>query len=577
MTNIQFLKDRIIIDGHADTKEQCETITLLCNNLAKSKDFKTVRYESGYAEFVKVGKAEDLKFVSAPPTDVNCVIEFDSGITSVSCENGSGTVTWTTSNSSQSLTVAGELSTEITFTPIFKSGYELESVTAIVDKETIYAVTIASDKKSFSVDVEQRDFTLTITTKQTGSSGETWVFNETPQLPFSPTTQTFITNFTSNGGSYGRIDINNPAPADKEAIYYNATPVLDSGLSWIDEGYRTIILEQSATGDLLAMLTKAAVKQTAISKQQIDLSTLSGWANLASGNHNITVKAKASGYADSAASNAVSVEKAAAGYTDCLTFIGKTGDFTLKASLKTWDGTLEWSTDHNTWTTLVGREEMQSVNKKLYLRGKNTTFYDSAKYKGVQWVLSAEADCIGNIQTLLDYEIKPTSISKSYCYSSMFYGCKNLTAAPELPATTLAESCYDSMFRGCTSLTAAPELPATTLAESCYYIMFAGCTSLTVAPELPATTLAPGCYYSMFDGCTSLTVAPELPATTLAISCYAYMFDDCVNLKVNTLSGNKIFTCPSTIPNGAVNHMFRGTGGTFTGSPTAGNTYYYTV
>ena len=194
---------------------------------------------------------------------------------------------------------------------------------------------------------------------------------------------------------------------------------------------------------------------------------------------------------------------------------------------------------------------MQSVDKKLYLRGKNTTFYDSAKHKGVQWVLSAEADCIGNIQTLLDYEIKPTSISKSYCYHSMFIGC--------------------------TSLTAAPELPATTLADYCYYNMFADCTSLTAAPELPATTLAKSCYYRMFYGCKNLTVAPELPATTLAMSCYAYMFDDCVNLKVNTLSGNKIFTCPSTIPSVAVNNMFRGTGGTFTGTPTAGNTYYYTV
>ena len=358
----------------------------------------------------------------------------------------------------------------------------------------------------------------------------------------------------------------------------NSVKVYDTTTTtWTNNEYKTVEFENEPTGDLLAWLQANGIKQaTPTTKQQIDLSTLSGWANLASGSHQITVKAKASGYADSAASNAVSVEKAAEGYTDCLTFIGKTGDFTLKATNKTWDGTLEWSTDHNTWTTLVGREEMQSVNKKLYLRGKNTTFYDSTNNKGVQWVLSAEADCTGNIQTLLDYEIKPTSISKSYCYSSMFAGCTNLTSAPELPATTLAERCYFNMFRGCTSLTVAPELPATTLAESCYYIMFADCTSLTVAPELPATTLADGCYYSMFDGCTSLTVAPELPATTLAISCYAYMFDDCVNLKVNTLSGNKIFTCPSTIPSVAVNNMFRGTGGTFTGTPTAGNTYYYT-
>ena len=462
MTNIQFLKDRIIIDGHAETKEQCEIITLLCNNLAKSKDFKTVRYESGYAEFEKVGQADELKFVSAPTEEADITLIWDSGITSVTGvpNDTGGSYTWTASNTTKTVTaIFGDYET-ITYTPVLKDGYVIDTVTTNnADSSVSDTINIADDKKSFAVSLlyPHQYGTITITTKQ-------------------------------------------------------ATPA---------------------------------------TKQQIDLSTLSGWANLANGSHQITVKAKARGYADSAASNAVSVEKAAAGYTDCLTFTGKTSDFTLKATNKTWDGTLEWSTDHNTWTTLAGTEEMQSVDKKLYLRGKNTTFYDSANYKGVQWVLSAEADCIGNIQTLLDYEIKPTSISKSYCYSSMFYGCKNLTAAPELPATTLADYCY--------------------------YNMFADCTSLTAAPELPATTLAKNCYYRMFYGCTSLTVAPELPATTLAVSCYAYMFDDCVNLKVNTLSGNKIFTCPSTIPSVAVNNMFRGTGGTFAGTPTAGNTYYYTV
>ena len=37
------------------------------------------------------------------------------------------------------------------------------------------------------------------------------------------------------------------------------------------------------------------------------------------------------------------------------------------------------------------------------------------------------------------------------------------------------------MFNGCTSLTAAPELPATTLTKDCYYAMFSGCTSLKVS------------------------------------------------------------------------------------------------
>ena len=86
----------------------------------------------------------------------------------------------------------------------------------------------------------------------------------------------------------------------------------------------------------------------------------------------------------------------------------------------------------------------------------------------------------------------------------MLRGCTSLTSAPELPATTLAESCYGDMLRGCTSLTSAPELPATKLADFCYYEMFYDCTSLTSAPELPATELAKACYCKIFYGCENL-------------------------------------------------------------------------
>ena len=291
-------------------------------------------------------------------------------------------------------------------------------------------------------------------------------------------------------------------------------------------------------------------------------------------------------------------------YTDCLTFTGETSEFTLKATNKVWNGTLQWSTDHNTWTTLSGTEVMQSADKKLYLRGKrNTTFFDRTNWVSVQWVLSAKAGCSGNIQTLLDWENPPTSISKNNCYQSMFENCTNLIKAPELPATTLANDCYLGMFEGCTNLTSAPELPAMTLAMFCYQSMFENCTNLIKAPELPAMTLAAACYQTMFSGCISLTSAPKLPATTLDASCYAQMFSGCIslttapelpattflsgcydrmfngcaNLKVNITSGKKIFTCPSTIPSNAVQCMFDNTGGTFTGTPTAGTTYYYTL
>ena len=143
--------------------------------------------------------------------------------------------------------------------------------------------------------------------------------------------------------------------------------------------------------------------------------------------------------------------------------------------------------------------------------------------------------CTGDIRTLLDYENYNTVNTSNARFCYLFNYCKQLTSAPKLPATELADNCYSVMFNGCTSLTTAPELKATTLANRCYSTMFRGCTSLTTAPKLPATTLAYYCYSNMFDGCTSLTTAPELKATTLANYCYSNMFNGCKKLKSVTM------------------------------------------
>ena len=212
--------------------------------------------------------------------------------------------------------------------------------------------------------------------------------------------------------------------------------------------------------------------------------------------------------------------------------------FTLKVNdtTKHWDGTLEYFASNKIWTTWDGTTTLSSVNNDgeyvLYLRGTgNTIITGRSNYK---WVLTgSDISCIGNIENLLDYAIvksgnHPPMASK--CYYYMFKSCTNLTKAPELPATTLANYCYSNMFDGCTSLTKAPTLPATILADYCYMSMFSGCTSLTQAPALSATTLVDGCYSYMFYGCTGLTQAPVLPATTLMSSCYLYMFSDCTSL-----------------------------------------------
>ena len=359
---------------------------------------------------------------------------------------------------------------------------------------------------------------------------ETWLLNEQPQW-IGISSRDFSIQFTSNNQSFTLFRFNRSG-ANQYDLQYNDV-VVNGGTwnnslnspnwtGWTNSAYRTVTFETAPTGDLLTWLQANGTKQS--NKLSVDLTTLSGWSNLAPGNHTIKIVAKGTGYIDSEKSAGVEVTKPAPVYTDCLTFTGETSEFTLKASNKKWNGTLQWSTDHNTWTTLNGTESMQSVNKKLYLRGKGNTSFCDENLLGVNWKLSSKADCSGNIQTLLDWENPPTSISTVDCYRGLFKNCTNLISAPELPATTLAD----------------------------------------------------GCYAYMFTGCTNLTSAPFLPATTLIANCYSDMFSDCTKLKVNTTSGNKIFTCPSSIPRFAVSSMFYNTGGTFKGTPTSGNTYYWT-
>ena len=359
------------------------------------------------------------------------------------------------------------------------------------------------------------------------------------------TTEDGDTEWTTSGTSDGLFQGSGALIVTLSDGYELNTATSTRGTVTINKTYNSI--EYSGiTDDATITLTSKAIA----TKKSVDLTTLTGWANLADGIHTIKLVAKGTGYRDSEKSAGVEVTKAAVAYTDCLTFTGETSEFTLSVGsngAKEWDGTIYYSTDHNTWNVWDGTA-ISSANKKLYLRGKNNTkFYTS---KGARLSLSAKAACSGNIQTLLDWENPPTSIPTKHCYTYMFFNCANLTTAPELPATTLANNCY--------------------------YWMFYGCTSLTTAPALPATTLTENCYDSMFYGCTSLTTAPALPATTLSEACYFWMFKSCTKLKVNTSSGNKIFTCPSSIPRAAVTEMFANTGGTFTGTPTAGNTYYWT-
>ena len=199
---------------------------------------------------------------------------------------------------------------------------------------------------------------------------------------------------------------------------------------------------------------------------------------------------------------------------------------------------LQYSVNFGEWTDANDVLDVVFGGEKgcLRLRCKDNLSGTATGYENCSKIYfsnpSVKVACTGDIRTLLDYETYETVKTSQAQFCSLFEDCKQLTSAPDLPATELYDYCYNSMFKGCTSLEKAPALPATTLKQSCYSGMFGGCTSLVTAPDLPATQIAEDCYSYMFQGCTSLTNVPtELPAKAMADHCYAYMFQGCTSLK----------------------------------------------
>ena len=213
---------------------------------------------------------------------------------------------------------------------------------------------------------------------------------------------------------------------------------------------------------------------------------------------------------------------------------------------------LEYSVNNGKWTPVVANEKVTfgGANGDLRLRGTGNTNgtssrkamdtdIDNMDHSYIIFSTKEKVACEGDIRTLLDYKTYKTVNTNEACFYKLFEDCKQLTSAPDLPATNLANSCYKNMFSGCSSLSKAPDLPATTLAPGCYLGMFSGCSSLSKAPDLSATTLAKGCYAHMFDNCISLSKVPDLPATTLAQTCYFRMFQNCKKISAVTMLAPK--------------------------------------
>ena len=176
---------------------------------------------------------------------------------------------------------------------------------------------------------------------------------------------------------------------------------------------------------------------------------------------------------------------------------------------------LQYSYDNNTWQEWDGHVINLAAGQKVYVKALNPNPNGMAKNDGVQYhkfIFEGKIAASGSIQYLLEDTGSRTDVP-TYAYYYMFYGCTNLTQAPALPATTLANNCY--------------------------YYMFANCTSLTSAPELPATTLANGCYKSMFSGCTSLS--------SIKVAFTAWLDGNATTIWLNNVAASGTFTCPQTL------------------------------
>ena len=181
---------------------------------------------------------------------------------------------------------------------------------------------------------------------------------------------------------------------------------------------------------------------------------------------------------------------------------------------------LEYSVNGGDWTLVEPNTEVPFGGDKgdLRLRGTNSkgTASSWSAYSTITFTENAPVACTGDIRTLLDWSNYNKVETQNAKFCNLFDGCRVLTSAPELPATSLAEYCYRGMFHGCTNLTSAPVLPATTLAYGCYSSMFHGCTNLTSAPKLYAEKLADACYGNMFSNCKKLsTVTMLAPASEI--------------------------------------------------------------
>lgn len=173
--------------------------------------------------------------------------------------------------------------------------------------------------------------------------------------------------------------------------------------------------------------------------------------------------------------------------------------------------TISYSVNDGAWTeitsTTAGTPINVSVGDKIRLKGTNDQYATSKDVASMFSGGTAYYNVEGNIMSLIggDNFTRLTSFNnKQWVFHNLFAHSKAVSAKNLiLPVMTLTDCCYRALFSKANNLTEAPELPATTLANSAYTYMF-DVTLITKAPDLLAEVVPTSCYQGMFQNCSNL-------------------------------------------------------------------------
>ena len=230
----------------------------------------------------------------------------------------------------------------------------------------------------------------------------------------------------------------------------------------------------------------------------------------------LTLTATYSGFTDS---GSVDVYQAAATSTsdfskEPLTFIVTSGGTIVwrKAGSSAQNLSISYSINNGTWTTITASStEGAAINvvagDEVRFKGTNSSYAKSASYITACRFAGTATCCVcGNIMSLIygDNFIGQNTLQSANAFCGLFFSYSKMTSDEEhklvLPATTLTKDCYHHMFYGCSNLTIAPELPAPTLKSLCYAEMFGGCSKLNYIKCLATNISADRCTLFWHNG-----------------------------------------------------------------------------